>query len=360
MPLRATINNVEIIAPFLTSREWENLKSEVKRNKYTIELPCCQQKGNFRTSKLGLQHFYHLPEDKECNWQPESPEHLQLKYEILKACKEAGWDAIPEYSENSWRADVLASKGNSRIAFEVQLSQISYAETKRRQEKYKQDNVRGCWFFKKMPFKTDYSSKEDHTLPIFILSFDSSNRNSIHLEPNEFKVNEFINHLLNFHVKACKKFNTILSRDLLISFADINCRWCKKPQHVFFVEDITKSKCGRPLDDHFSNWGSWGERLEYNPNVLNKVNQIVDSSNGELILGEVKLRYDGMSKSYKMSFGCKHCDLLLYSSKIKNLESQHQFDHEKRLTFQIQLELKKPFTLYSEHWCFSGENDFCE
>ena len=147
---------------------------------------------------------------------------------------------------------------------------------------------------------------------------------------------------------------------MLISFADINCRWCKKPQHVFFVEDITESKCGRPLDEHFSNWGSWGERLEYNPDVLNKVNQIVDSSNGELILGEVKLRYDGMSKSYKMSFGCKFCDLLLYSSKIKNHESQHHFDPEKKLTFQIQLELKKPFTLYSDHWCFSEINDFCE
>jgi hypothetical protein len=36
-----------------------------------------------------------------------------------------------------------------------------------------------------------------------------------------------------------------------------------------------------------------------------------------------------------------------YSSKIKNLESQHQFDPEKKLEFQIQLELKQQFLFIS-------------
>ena len=79
-------------------------------------------------------------------------------------------DAIPEFSEADWRADVLAVQGGKRIAFEVQWSRQTYEETSLRQERYKASNVRGCWLFRIAPKEMldyDKTSVADKEIPAF-------------------------------------------------------------------------------------------------------------------------------------------------------------------------------------------------
>jgi len=151
MPLRAYIDNEEINSIDQTDEQWNDLKKRLKNNKYSLKLSCCKQDGFLRTSSKGLKHFVHSKSDNTCDWKPESPEHLKAKIEIIEACKLNGWKAIPEFSETNWRADVLAIQNDKRIAFEVQWNKQTFEEIKIKQGRYKESNVRGCWFFRTAP-----------------------------------------------------------------------------------------------------------------------------------------------------------------------------------------------------------------
>ncbi|MCK4501234.1 hypothetical protein KAU11_12105, partial [Candidatus Babeliales bacterium] len=126
MPLRARIENKEVISTFLSKEEWNNLKDYIKSNNVDVTIAQTNKKGYLRTSKLGLQHFVHKRGEKPENWKPESQQHLLAKSEVLLGCKDAGWEAISEFSKKDWIADVIAIKGKNRIAFEIQWSNQTY------------------------------------------------------------------------------------------------------------------------------------------------------------------------------------------------------------------------------------------
>lgn len=173
MPLRAYIEDKEIVSIDLNDEEWSALKARLKAKEIVLTLPCCGQEGFLRTSSRGLKHFVHSKSANPCDWKPESAEHLKAKVAIMEACRKQGWNAIPEFSEADWRADVLAVQGGKRIAFEVQWSRQTYEETRLRQERYKASNVRGCWFFRIVPKemsdydKTLVADKETPAFKIF-------------------------------------------------------------------------------------------------------------------------------------------------------------------------------------------------
>lgn len=106
MPLRAYIEDKEIVSIDLNDEEWSALKARLKAKEIVLTLPCCGQEGFLRTSNRGLKHFVHLKSANPCDWKPESAEHLKAKVAIMEACREQGWNAIPEFSEADWRADV--------------------------------------------------------------------------------------------------------------------------------------------------------------------------------------------------------------------------------------------------------------
>jgi hypothetical protein len=149
MPLRAQLNGVDVIAPYISEQEWNSIASEVRSKRATLTLPCCGGNGFLRTSNYGMQHFVHH-RNEGC--EPESLEHLTAKFEILKACKDLGLTAIPEYRGDGWRTDVFVQSSNlSKFCFEVQLSNQSFDETLRRQRAYEASGVRCCWLFQRLP-----------------------------------------------------------------------------------------------------------------------------------------------------------------------------------------------------------------
>ena len=152
MPLRALIDGKEIIAPFLDDSEWNSLKNDISSGSKQAILPCCQNLGFLRTSKLGTKHFVHKRKSN-CTWEPETKEHLEAKAAILIACKNAGFNASTEVSGPDWIADVLVTKGSLKIAFEVQLSYQNTLKTLERHDKYIRDGIICCWLFNKIPLE---------------------------------------------------------------------------------------------------------------------------------------------------------------------------------------------------------------
>ena len=150
MPLSALANGAVIIAPLLSKSGWDLLAASVRRGETALVIRTCEHPARMRRSKLGTQHFYHLRQDG-CATAPESADHLRAKAQIVIGCRAAGWDVETEVVGPDWRADVLASHGARRIAFEVQLSRQSWQETIVRTERYAQAGIRTCWLLRHYP-----------------------------------------------------------------------------------------------------------------------------------------------------------------------------------------------------------------
>ena len=171
MPLKGIINGRNIISIGMSNDEWNDLRVAVSYGQLSITLPCCGGLAYQRISTLGTKHFVHK---SKCDyeWKPESADHVKMKEIIFNVCKEEGWNADPEHTFNDWIADVFASKGNKKVAFEVQCSLQSFNRTKERQAKYIQDGVKGNWVFKHFPASWDYNSK--------IITFEISKSSFLH------------------------------------------------------------------------------------------------------------------------------------------------------------------------------------
>ena len=360
MPLRAKINGKEIISTYLSKDEWKDLKYNIKINQLDVLISQTNKQGYLRTSKLGLQHFAHKKGEKPENWKPESRQHMLAKTEILLACKEVGWEAKSEYIENNWIADVLAIKGNIRIAFEVQWSRQSYDKTIERQTNYKNDNVRGCWFFKTPPKQIlDYENYiiAEKELPIFKIYETETNEIWVDQYGKKFPIRDLVISLLNRNMKFCKNLVSKIVQKIEIFFPTIECWKCKTRQHVYVIQDTLISKCGQPIEIHDTDWNN--NSLKHNHQIHEAVSNFMKTEKGKFIrIGEIKERYSHTIKSSYMSFGCLKCDSLFGDFHMPNVYI-YKIQHKRCFSIFANIKIHS-IKEEKTHWCFSKIQDFCE
>lgn len=156
MPLRCLDPTGRNIHSFdLTDDEWRTLTIENKRARH-LAMPCCVAQVTLKRSSLGTPFFAHKARG-ECATAPESKEHLHLKWLAVDAARTYGWSAETEVggvtpSGEQWIADVLATKGRHKVAFEIQWSGQTNEETLRRQERYREAGIRGLWLLRQPGF----------------------------------------------------------------------------------------------------------------------------------------------------------------------------------------------------------------
>jgi competence CoiA-like predicted nuclease len=145
VPLKAIVDGETIIGPDISKEEWTNLKSRHKKG-LPVRMGCCGAAGHLRISKKGTQHFYHAV-DTGCNYEQESKEHLEIKYQIYKICKSEQWETYVEFpaSDRTWISDVYAIKDGRKIVFEIQISTISPNDLEERDKKYRNEGIESYW-----------------------------------------------------------------------------------------------------------------------------------------------------------------------------------------------------------------------
>ena len=341
MPLRALINDSEVIGPFLSDSQWECFKVGVKSRKSSVRLLCCGGQGFLRKSKLGTKHFYHRA--STCNWKPESLQHLKAKEEILFGCRRAGFEAIPEASGGDWRADVLASRGTAKIAFEVQWSRQTLGDTLERQERYDRDGIRCAWFFRTLPSE---SSKD---LPMFLISQDSNGALQAHAADQTVPLGDLIYALLTRQIRFCSEMR-FHSKSFRINFHEFECWKCHKPSHIYRAHTSFNSACTIGCPEEL-----YSDEEEFAPDVLAVAKRFLSKPEASrLRLGELKPRYSNTQKRSYMSFGCYWCDALF------GQWFMYEMGQETVASYEETVPLRKPITEPLSHWCWPGEGNFCQ
>lgn len=152
MPLSALLDGEAIYAFDLDDDAAKALASRVRHGSVELKM-VCGRRGFLRRSRRGTLHFVHGRTEEVCVWPHASmtEEHMAAQRIIIEAARAAGWDAIDEVAGGDekagrWRADVMATKGPVRVAFEVQWSRQSDYRYEERQEAYARAGVRGAWF----------------------------------------------------------------------------------------------------------------------------------------------------------------------------------------------------------------------
>ncbi|KVP39969.1 competence protein CoiA family protein [Burkholderia ubonensis] len=152
MPLKCLDSDNRPVYAFDYSAEEFDALRRAHRKDGLLHFACCDSKLGLRTSTTGLRHFYHLTPGGNCHYAGETEAHLHLKQAVMLAARAARWDAECEVQDDSgagrWRADVLMRRGKARVAVEIQLAKLPWDEIRRRQERYKEDGVRGLWLLK--------------------------------------------------------------------------------------------------------------------------------------------------------------------------------------------------------------------
>lgn len=360
MPLRALINNIEINAPLLSDDEWEKLKLDIKHFKYDVIIPCCNQKGFLRTSSLGLNHFCHQHDNEtKCNRKPISPEHLSGQIEIIRACEQINWTAKDEVEESSWRADVLAIQDKKRIAFEIQISRQTYDETTERQEKFIKSNVRGCWFFKKLP--KELMLKKNEEIPAFEIIPNKNLNTKVIYNHKDFKLSDFVKYLLNKRVRFIYYLKNRTRQIIPVSFFRATCYNCNYTFYKKFIDYSVLSKCG----EYFNIENEQTKKFIYEQ-IGNRLNEIIKLNNYSISSSvSLKNQYNVDSYIYSNSrFFCPKCDtcnwediVFVRNERLKdNLETEIDGN---RTIYKFVVDLKEVITTYKPHWCLNINDKFC-
>ena len=347
MPLRAILDQQELLAPLLSEEEWE----ELKYKKIKITLPCCKARGYLRTSKRGIKHFVHQKKS-ECISGGETWQHLLCKTEIVRACKDMGYDVKTEVSGIDWRTDVLATKqGKSKLiklAFEVQWSLQSLEETQKRQEKYIRDGIRCCWLFKNLPI-----NKPRKDIPMFNLKLDKYETPIVIInEKINFKLYDFITELTSSNFKFCQLYRYKKQQKIKIRFFPIYCWKCNKRHYIYHVKNQSYlSICNQ------KNF----EPSQFYPEIIKKAYECLKTETAQaknMTMGQIKSRYSRTVGEKYTSFGCPFCDAIFgehfYFEEICNVEYGYVESIDFETTVNITLE-----DIDGSHWCYSPAHNFC-
>lgn len=369
MPLRAIIDGEDTIAPFLNNDEWNNLKQRVKSENLDVFIPCCGNPAYLRTSKHGINHFVHKVRG-DCTSAPETWQHLKAKQEIIRACREAGYDASTEVNGDGWRADVLAVKANVKIAFEVQWSPQTWDVTQERQQKYKDAGIRCCWVFKSPP--EGYRANRD--VPLFKFEviedvcnvFNPQSYYSWQEEEHRTTVlSSFVKSLLTGKIRFCEQVTAKTQQSIEIQFINYPCWKCGAFYDVYRVVNTLKSNCGQSLFYHMYMYNTDSDlNFAFHPEIQQVVRQYV-SENDSYELARFTTYYRKKATVAIDAFECPHCNALLGH---KYLMEIYYSVADKVRTVVLPIEFKKSPIIMEEdedfgslhgHWCFPDNGEFC-
>ena len=311
MPLRCIDSTGQSIHSFdLSADEWQALASENKKARH-LKMPCCASLVTMKRSRLGTPFFVHKAVGS-CTAAPETESHLILKRMAVEAAQANGWKAETEIAGTTpagkkWKADVLAEKGNHKVAVEVQWSGQTDDQAMRRQATYKESGIRGLWLLRQPGFVI--------TRDLPAICIGGSLRNGFKAlipahscmnardrkVPDEWHQIVCMDKFLDAAFRGCFRYGVPLNVAATVSIWGTEM-WCWSCGAETLVVTRIEIKYGQNTCN-FS-VADLGEYPEIVSIVLRQIPQ-------NLRIGSIKFRFSKSIRASYLSNGCAHCDALL-------------------------------------------------
>src|ERR1051326_3597575 len=109
-------------------------------------------------------------------------------------------------------------RSGRRVAFEIQVSSLSHPAMLERQANYKEDGVRGCWFYTGVRAWRQPTER----LPVFALA--AGQEPTVRLHGKDIRVQEAVRLLLTGRVKFSSHLRSLPTRTVL--FYKVACSKC--------------------------------------------------------------------------------------------------------------------------------------
>lgn len=315
--------NWKIQAFDLNDEEWLQLKTR-NRKFGGLRMPCCDAEVVLKQSKLGTRFFAHRR--GACLTSKEGEEHRQLKLIAVDVARGCGWEAHTEVpgiapSGEKWIADVLATKGSTRIAIEVQWSAQTSAETLRRQKLYMESGVRGLWLLRQPGFPIM------RELPAVCVGGDLNEGFYALLPYRGAKVTR------NDRIKRSGWKSVIPMRDLLHAAFTQRLKWGlvteigAGAEAEVFVAESDCDQCGVITDivagvDLIIAGSRFDFSLRDFTGCKGLVSQFFRELSAEYELRHIKVRYSRAMGERYLSNGCSGCDRLIGDFYLGNYREQ--------------------------------------
>jgi Competence protein CoiA-like family len=295
MPLRCVGPSGQSIQSFdLPEAEWLALRLENRRSRQ-LRMPCCDASVVMKTSTRGLNFFSHKSRGP-CQSAPETEAHLALKTLAAQAARRAGWTCETEVSGSSpsgetWAADVLACKGQAKIAIEIQWSGQTNEESRYRLERYRQSGVRCLWLFRRRGFPVS----ED--FPAACIGGDIATGFEAHLDKQTMPLDEFLDAVLARRLRYGIPVGA--KAVVRIQSGVIGCWKCGVVTRIVtFIEVFVGPHRFQlrvsDLTDFPDLWASCQDRIPKGSSI-----------------GVIKPRYSKTQERSYLSNGCNDCDALI-------------------------------------------------
>ncbi len=252
-----------------------------------------------------------------------------------------------EHAEDDWRADILADRGSQRVAFEVQWSRQTLAETAARQARYRAAGVRGCWFFRYPPHEVrrpggDTTLEARQDLPLFGLTTDRTRDGyRVQVGGHAHPLGPVVGALLGGRI-AFRSHRTALGQHVVdIAFHDKVCPSCGAPCRVYRVaaraDAVPRAMCGARV----LLWSG----VTHHPDVAHTVRRLYEASP----------RPDAIPLALiepAAGFRCPTCKTRLMPPPLTD-PAAHDSGIAADVTFA------RPLCDPYPHWCYPPDGPFC-
>jgi len=274
-----------------------------------------------------------------------SASHREIQNRLLAICERFGYEAVLEYPLGNRRADVLATrKDGKKVVFEVQLSRLTTAESRRRRDWYVQHGIIFCWLVKDPP------QIEVHpAYPFFrleesghFLAVDLGDMRKVGLD--EF-VAAFLQDCIRFNLRAWSPS----AQEVELIFFEKRCRSCGAVNHPFCVSGSLRTPCGLsfPFPDD--------RQPEYRHEITARAREIAY----ERELNPANIFHDLVS-GYSC-FECYRCSRPFASRDIVMSKVEAFYGYDRVCVARSMVELDNDFVFDYPHWCYAPDGlSFCD